>query len=103
MVLRAYSSTHKRDWNTLMKVAQLAMRSTPRKDRGGKSPHEIVIGLLPQGPLQGVLERFDPEKLSPNSYVTELNKYLAQIKEEVADQLAAEYDKRKEQGRKGGR
>ena len=65
------------------------MRSTPRKDRGGKSPYEIVTGLWPQGPLQSLKERFNPEKRSPVEYVRELNKYLMQIRNEIADQLAA--------------
>ena len=79
------------------------MRSTPRKDRGGKSPYEIVTGLKPQGPLDSVFSKFNRENLSSSVYVRELNKHLGTIRDFIADQLAAEYDKRKERISSGGR
>ena len=93
-VLKSYYHKHEKDWNTLIKIAQWAMRSTPRKDRGGRSPYELVTGMKPQGPMQHVLDRFNPKKMSANSYVTELNKFISQVHEEISELLAAEYDKR---------
>ena len=50
-ILKAYTDKHPEDWATFAKMAQWAMRSTPREDRQGLSPFEIVTGLRPQGPL----------------------------------------------------
>ena len=79
------------------------MRSTPHKDRGNQSPYEIVIGLVPQGPLDAVLEKISPEKLSPSDYVKKLNDYLGAIPSQIAERFAVDHDKRKERSARGGR
>ena len=63
-VLKAYAGKNKHHWATFAKLAQWSMCSTPRKDRGNKSPYEIVTGLKPHGPLDAVFERFSPESLT---------------------------------------
>ena len=40
-------------------VAQWAFRSTPREAKGGRTPFEIVCGMVPQGPLDKLFERID--------------------------------------------
>ena len=63
-VLKAYvgrQGKHKDQWATFSKLAQWSMRSTPRKDRGNKSPYEIVTGLKPQGPLDAVFAKFNQD------------------------------------------
>ena len=102
-VLRAYASKNKDQWATFAKLAQWSMRSAPRRDRGGKSLYEIVTGLKPQGPLDAVFAKFNQENLSPSVYVRELNKYLSKIRDQIFDQLAAEYDKQRERIKAGGR
>ena len=86
-VLKAYVGKNKHHWATFSKLAQWSMRSTPRKDRGNKSPYEIVTGLKPQGPFDAVFEKFNPDKQTPSVYVNELNKYLGTIKNHIAEQL----------------
>ena len=93
-VLRAYCGKNKYHWATFAKLAQWSMRSTPRKDRNNKSPYEIVTGLKPQGPFDSVFEKFSPDKQTPSVYVNQLNKYLGKIRDHIALQLDAEYQKR---------
>ena len=98
-VLKAYAGKNKHHWATFSKLAQWSMRSTPRKDRGNKSPYEIVTGLIPQGPLDAVFARFSPESLTPSTYVNKLNEYLGQIRDQIARALDAEYKKRSDKNK----
>ena len=69
----------------------------------GKSPYEIVTGFKPQGPLDSVFAKLNQEDLPHSVYVREFNKHLATIRDHIADQLAAGYDKRNERIVRGGR
>ena len=71
------------------------MRATPREDRNGKSPYELVTGMKPQGPLSRVFEKVSSKTLSPHEYVRDLCAHLESIQKGVALQLSAEYAKRK--------
>ena len=102
-ILRTYCADHLTQWARFAKLAQWSMRATPRADRGGKSPYDIVTGLRPQGPLEDVFAKLSPETLSPSEYVTELCKYTAKIQSEVHAQLEAEFDKREETYKRGSR
>ena len=46
-VLAAYAGDNPGQWARRAKLAQWVMRATPRSDRDGKSPYEIVTGLKP--------------------------------------------------------
>ena len=79
------------------------MRATPRADRDGKSPFEIITGLRPQGPLSEVFSRLSPEKRTPSDYVNELCAYTKKIYEQISTQLEAEFDKRQAENERGSR
>jgi len=59
-----------------------------------------VTGLLPQGPLDRLLERCSGGTLSPEAYVTELRNSLRTTHEAVADAVAADTDPVREGRRK---
>ena len=44
-----------------------------------------------------MFEKFSPDKQTPSVYVNELNKYLGTIKDQISEQLDAEYRKRQNQ------
>ena len=79
------------------------MRATPRADRDGKSPFEIITGLRPQGPLSDVFARLSPEKRTPNDYINELCAYTKKIHEQISTQLEAEFDRRQAENERGSR
>jgi len=79
------------------------MRATPRADRDGKSPYEIITGTRPQGPLEEVFSKLSPSKQTPSEYVRELSKYTERIQGRVHAQLEAEFDKRQETNKRGSR
>ena len=93
-VLAAYAGDNPGQWARRAKLAQWAMRATPRSDRDGKSPYEIVTGLKPQGPLNAVFERVRPINQSITEYVTELNRSLSGIRDGVAAAISADFEKR---------
>jgi len=95
MVLAAFARDNPGRWARRVGLAQWAMRATPREDREGKSPYELVTGLKPQGPLARVFARINPQVLTPSSYVKELCDHLQQVQQAVADNLSAEYQKRR--------
>ena len=61
-VVKAY--TRRDGWSKWIKVAQWAMRCTPRPDRGGYTPYERVTGMRPQGPLDRLWSKSDASEPS---------------------------------------
>ena len=72
------------------------MRATPRKDRDGRSPYEMVTGLRPQGPIDHVYEKIRYQRLAPEEYVRDLAKHVKIVVDRVSSSLEAEYKKRLE-------
>ena len=70
--LRAYAQRFPGRWALYARLAQWAMRATPRSDRGGKSPFELVTGLLPQGPLDHLFRKLNDKVVDPAGYVAGL-------------------------------
>ncbi len=56
-VLRSFCRARPRDWDIYVKVAQWAVRSSAMERLGNRSPYEVLFGLKPQGPLDGLLKR----------------------------------------------
>ena len=82
--LAAYASQHPGQWARWAKLAQWALRATPRADRGGKSPYELVCGLVPQGPVDALFRKVGSTKtLSPGSYISGLRDNLQKIHDDV--------------------
>ena len=68
------------------------MRSTPRADRCGKSPYELICGMLPQGPISPLLAKLQGAKtLTPHSYVASLRDSLQSLHETVQWSLRAQF------------
>ena len=70
------------------------MRATPRADRDGRSPFEIITGLKPQGPLNRVFDRVRDVTLAANDYVKDLTKHLERVQQGVEAYLSADYEKK---------
>ena len=69
------------------------MRATPRADRCGKSPFEIVTGLLPQGPIDELFAKHANTRfVDPASYVAMLHDNLKHIHECIKEQLEADIE-----------
>ena len=66
--LAAFARAHPSKWARRCKLCQWAMRATPRADRDGKSPYELITGLRPQGPLNQVFGRGRNQVQSPYSH-----------------------------------
>jgi hypothetical protein len=82
--LAAYVKKYPETWPRWTKLAQWCMRATPRKDRNGKSPYEIVTGLVPQGPMDQLFKRFDSTKIiGVSDYVSGLKANLEDIHNQV--------------------
>ena len=92
-VLAAYCGQYPGQWSRWIKLAQWAMRSTPRADRCGKSPYEIVTGLIPQGPIDELFAKnTDTRFVDPSSYVAALHENLEHVHTLVREQLEAELE-----------
>jgi hypothetical protein len=82
--LVAYVKKYPEAWPCWMRLAQWCMRATPCKDRNGKSPYEIVTGLVPQGPMDQLFKRFDSTKvIGVSEYVSGLKENLEDIHNQV--------------------
>ena len=67
------------------------MRSTPRADRDGKSPYEIVCGLVPQGPVRDFFAKTRGTRfMDPASYVASLHENLEKVHDQISQQMEAE-------------
>jgi len=99
--LAAYARDNPGTWARRAKLAQWAMRATPRADRNGRSPFEIVTGLKPQGPLQRIFGRMSRETLAPSEYVRDLCEHLKGVHDGVRTYISADFDKKaqKEEGK----
>ncbi len=99
--LAAYARENPGTWARRCKLAQWAMRATPRADREGRSPFELVTGLKPQGPLQRIFGKMSRETMSPSSYIQDLCQHLKSVHDGVRTFISADYDRKKlkEQGR----
>ncbi len=93
--LAAYAQSNPAEWARRVKLCQWAMRATPRGDRDGKRPLEIITGLKPQGSLNRIFEKVSNSALAPSEHVRDLCKYLERTQSNVAIQLSAEYEKTK--------
>ena len=58
-ILASYCRKFPKLWPRYVKLAQWAMRATPRADRQKKSPYELVVGMVPQGPIDKIFARLD--------------------------------------------
>jgi len=90
--IRAYASANPQKWARYIKLAQWAMRATPRADLGGRSPYEVITGLRPQGPLTTLFDKMKVKTVTPSEYVKGLQQNLELIQKEVAMSYAAELD-----------
>ena len=84
-VFAAYCRQYPGQWLRWLKLAQLAaMKRTPRADRCGKSPCEIVAGLTPpRGPSTSCLPSTNTLSADPNSYVAMLHTSLERSENEL--------------------
>ena len=93
-IIAAYTSRNPRSWARWTKLAQWLIRATPQPDRGGKSPYELVTGMLPQGPLDRIMEKLTNKKsLTPDEYVNSLRQSLKTMHETIADAVGDEVEK----------
>jgi len=93
-VLAAYASRRPDSWARWARLAQWSLRATPRSDRGGRSPFELVTGLQPQGPLSTVFAKINDTALAAACYVRDLQPHLKGIRDGVTLQLTSEHEKR---------
>ena len=93
--LAAYARENPGHWAKRAKLAQWAMRATPRADRDGRSPFEIVTGLKPQGPLQRIFQNVTRDTLSPSAYIKDLTQHLQKVHESVRMYINADYDNKR--------
>ena len=90
--LAAFAAQNEGQWVRWAKLAQWALRATPRADRGGFSPYELVTGMRPQGPMDHLFGKLRGAKtLDPATYVSGLRDNLESIHKLIADQLRAEF------------
>ena len=90
-VLAAYCREFPTEWAKWIKLAQWSMRSTPRADRDGKSPYEIVCGLVPQGPVRDFFAKTRGTRfMDPASYVASLHENLEKVHDQISQQMEAE-------------
>ena len=61
------------------KVAQWLIRATPVARLQGRSPYEVVTGMKPQGPMEGVLRRVQSAAFGVQDYVIDLIKNMTSI------------------------
>ena len=102
-VLAAYCRQFPGQWSRWIKLAQWAMRSTPRADRCGKSPYEIVTGLIPQGPIDELFAKHANTRfVDPGSYVAALHENLKHIHTCVREQLEAELENKHAKAERDG-
>ena len=99
--LAAYARDNPGSWAKRAKLAQWAMRATPRADRDGRSPYELITGLKPQGPLHRVFQKMSREAMAPSEYIRDLNEHLKSVHDSVKTYVAADFEnkKSKEEGR----
>ena len=71
------------------------MRATPRADRDGRSPYEIITGLKPQGPLARIFERCRGVELTVNEYVKDLVEGIKKVVNGVGTYMSADLANRK--------
>ena len=102
-VLAAYCRQFPGQWSRWIKLAQWAMRSTPRADRCGKSAFEIVTGLIPQGPIDELFsKRAGTRFVDPGSYVAAPHANLEQVHAAVREQLEAEIESKHAKAERDG-
>ena len=91
--LAAYSARYPTTWAKHVKLAQWAMRATPRADRADRSPFELVTGLRPQGPCDVLFRKLGEANIQgPGDYVRDLQAHLEGIHQLVGIQLAGEHE-----------
>ena len=93
-VLRCYVEKYPQSWAKWARAAQWCMRSTPRADRAGRSPYEIVTGLRPQGPISRLFEQHRGVKLTVARYVGALHDALENMHQHIREGLTIEYDRK---------
>ena len=101
-VLRSYVEKYPHSWAKWARVAQWCMRATPRADRAGRSPYEIVTGLRPQGPIARLLERQKEVKLTIAGYVGALHEALRSVHGQIREGLSIEYERKVREREKEG-
>ena len=101
-MLATYAETYPESWPTWMKFCQWSVRSTPRADKGGFSPYELVTGLKPHGPLHQVFERFNDIHQIPGTYMRDLQLNLKDMHEVVYTAMREQVEERNRQHRADG-
>ena len=93
--LAAYARDNPGQWARRCKLAQWAMRATPRGDRDGRSPFEIITGLKPQGPLQRIFQRMSRDTMAPSAYIRDLTAHLKSVHDSVRTYMSADFAQKK--------
>jgi ABC-type transporter Mla subunit MlaD len=90
-VLAAYAAANPQTWPVWTKLAQWAVRSTPR-DPHGMSPYEIILGLRPHGPLSDLFAKVENyTHVAVDSYVSQLQEGLRTTHDTVKKALELEF------------
>ena len=93
-ILSTYCERHGYSWARFSKLAQWALRATPRAELGHRSPYEVITGLRPQGPMDALLARMSAKTLSAADYVSDLRRHITDLHREVQISVVAEAEAR---------
>ena len=93
MMLRTYTQKFPRTWDLYVPMAQWCLRATPRDKLAGRTPFEVICGMVPQGPLEAVLRKTENFTQGAESYVMDLLTHLKNVHNDVGEDLRTHQEK----------
>ena len=69
------------------------MRCSPQADRDNRSAYELVVGLIPQGPLDHIWRTNEVKHVDPNTYVEQLRSAMQGIYQDISVKIHADAQK----------
>ena len=80
--LRMLLQEYPNEWEEMVPYCECILRITPLKSLGGRSPYQVVTGLIPRLP-RALLAEGPLGVLSPNEYVDRLTRYLKSCYDDI--------------------
>jgi len=92
-ILRRLIEENPVEWESILPYVECVLRSTPLESLGGRSPYQVVTGLVPKMP-RAVLQQHGTIPVGIDEYMSRVSKYLKDTYRSVRETVSANQERK---------
>ena len=92
-ILRRLIEDNPVEWESMLPYVECILRSTPLESLGGRSPYQVVTGLVPKMP-RAVLQQHGTIPVGIDEYMSRVSKYLKDTYRSVKKTVSANQERK---------